>query len=283
VPELPEVETIVRGLRTIVLEQTVLTVDILREDLLTTPRHAFVKAISGRRIVEVSRRAKNIVVALAAGPERVGFLIVNLGMTGRLLRLGRGETSPLVTHPGVRFGLSDGSTLVYHDIRRFGSLGAVRPDELRIWSASLGPEPLSNAFTAKRLTEDLGRSATRVHAWLLDQKKVAGVGNIYASEALFRARVHPSRRARDLAPDEARRLHVSVRKVLAEAVEGRGTTLKDYRSFEGWEGSYAGKLRVYGRAGEPCRRCRATLERIVIGGRSAFFCPKCQPSPDEAP
>ena len=281
-PELPEVETIVRGLRTKVQGQTVVTVDILREDLLRTSRRAFVRAISGRRIVEVSRRAKNIVIALASGPERVAFLVVNLGMTGRLLRLGRGETSPLVTHPGVRFGLDDGSVLVYHDIRRFGSLAAVRPEELRAWSASLGPEPLSNAFTARRFIQDLGRSATRVHAWLLDQKRVAGVGNIYASEALFRARVHPSRRARELAPDEGRRLHAAVRKVLAEAVESRGTTLKDYRSFEGWEGSYAGKLRVYGRAGQPCRRCRTTLERIVIGGRSAFFCPRCQPPPDEA-
>jgi formamidopyrimidine-DNA glycosylase len=122
-----------------------------------------------------------------------------------------------------------------------------------------------------------------VHPWLLDQTKVAGVGNIYASEALFRARVHPARRAHDLAPEEARRLHASVRKVLAEAVKGQGTTLKDYRSFEGWEGSYAGKLRVYGRVGRPCRRCRRILERVVIGGRSAFFCPGCQPPPDEAP
>jgi formamidopyrimidine-DNA glycosylase len=282
VPELPEVETIVRGLRTKVLDQDVLTVDVLREDLLATPRRAFVTALTGRRIVEVSRRGKNIVVALASGGERVGFLVVNLGMTGRLLRVGPGEVSALLTHPGVRFGLGDGSTLVYHDIRRFGSLSAVRPDELRTWSASLGPEPLSRAFTRERFAQSLGRSAARVHSWLLDQTRVAGVGNIYASEALFRARVHPARRARELVLREAQLLHASVRKVLAEAVKGRGTTLKDYRSFEGWEGSYAGKLRVYGRAGRPCRRCGDTLQRVVIGGRSAFFCPGCQPSSDEA-
>lgn len=281
-PELPEVETIVRGLRTKVIEQDVVTVDILREDLLATPRRAFVMAVSGRRIVDVSRRGKNIVIALASGGERVGFLVINLGMTGRLLRLGAGQMSALLTHPCVRFGLGDGSTLVYHDIRRFGSLAAVRPDELRDWSASLGPEPLSRAFTRERFARDLGRSAARIHPWLLDQTRVAGIGNIYASEALFRARVYPARRARDLAPREAHLLHASVRKVLAEAVKGRGTTLKDYRSFEGWEGSYAGKLRVYGRAGLPCRRCGGILERVVIGGRSAFFCPGCQPPPDEA-
>jgi formamidopyrimidine-DNA glycosylase len=266
-----------------VLEQAILSVAVLREDLLATPRRPFVRALKGRRIVEVSRRGKNIVVALASGDDRVAFLVVNLGMTGRLLRLGPGEASPLVTHPGARFGLGDGSTLVYHDIRRFGSLSALHPDELDTWSASLGPEPLSPRFTAARFTKDLARSAVRVHAWLLDQKKVAGVGNIYASEALFRAGVHPERRARDLGRDEARRLHGAVRKVLAEAVEGRGTTLRDYRSFEGWEGSYARKLRVYGRAGLPCRRCGHILERVVIGGRSAFFCAVCQPPPDEAP
>jgi formamidopyrimidine-DNA glycosylase len=266
-----------------VIDQPVLSVSIVREDLLATPRRPFVKALKGRRIVEVSRRGKNIVIALASDGERVAFLIVNLGMTGRLLRLRSDEASPLVTHPGARFGLGDGSTLVYHDIRRFGTLTALRPDEFRAWSASLGPEPLSRAFTGQGLVESLGRSGRRVHAWLLDQEKVAGVGNIYASEALFRARVHPERRACDLSPTEARRLHGAVRKVLAEAVEGRGTTLRDYRSFEGWEGSYARKLRVYGRAGQPCRRCGNILERVVIGGRSAFFCAVCQPPSDEAP
>ncbi len=281
-PELPEVETIVQGLRTTIMGQTILKVEVVREDLLATPRGAFVRSLTGGSVLDIARRGKNIVFSIGANGDASAIFVVNLGMSGRLLRTESGRTSALVTHPGARFRLGDGSTLVYHDIRRFGRLTATTPEEHESWSASLGPEPLSSHFTRGVLAEALRRSASKVHPWLLHQGNVAGVGNIYASEALFRAGVHPQKRARDLEAAETRRLHRGIRAVLTEAVERGGTTLRDYRTFEGEEGSYAHELRVYARAGQPCTRCAGQVERVVLGGRSAFFCPECQPPPDEA-
>jgi formamidopyrimidine-DNA glycosylase len=284
VPELPEVETIVRGLRATVLRKTFLAIDVLREDLLATPRATFVRALSRRTISGVDRRGKNVVFTLTKSNGTAGgVLVVNLGMSGRLLRVERGRTSPLATHPGVRFALTDGSTLLYHDIRRFGRLSIADLDQYERWAASMGPEPLSSGFTSARLAWGLSRSSSRVHSWLLDQKRIAGIGNIYASEALFRARVHPGKRANELSPDEARRLHRAIRAVLADAVRSGGTTFRDYRTTEGEKGTYARALRVYARAGQRCTRCLGIIDRMVLGGRSAFYCPECQPSPDEAP
>jgi formamidopyrimidine-DNA glycosylase len=204
--------------------------------------------------------------------------VVNLGMSGRLLHRTPDAVDPSPTHPGVRFLLDDGSLLVYHDPRRFGRLEAMSEKRFDAWSAELGPEPLAPAFTPNALAISLAGSSAPIRSWLLDQRKIAGVGNIYANEALYLAGIHPQTHAATIDRDGAKRLHVALREVLREAIRARGTTLRDYRTAQGSEGGYAVKLRVYGRGGEPCAKCGTTIERIVFGGRSAFVCRKCQGS-----
>ena len=202
-------------------------------------------------------------------------MVVNLGMTGRLV-LARDETR--TTHPAVSFTLSAGPLLVYDDVRRFGAVEAIDEAEWALRSRRLGPEPLSSSFTARRLHSDLSRSVSPIRSWLLDQRRVAGVGNIYANEALHLAGIHPQRSASSMTEGEARRLHRAVRRTLRSAVENRGTTLRDYRDATGSPGDNAAHLRVYGRSHEPCLRCSTRICRLVFGGRTAFYCPSCQPA-----
>jgi formamidopyrimidine-DNA glycosylase len=275
VPELPEAETIARGLRRAITGKVIEQAQVLRPDLLcVSPRH-FRACVRGRRIESVGRRGKQVVLGLDEGR----LLLVKLGMTGRLLPLLPEGPPPLFppTHPAIRFRLNGGGTLVYDDIRRFGSVECLTEAEWLARSDALGPEPLSDDFTAARLALDLARSVSPVRSWLLDQRRVAGVGNIYANEALWRARIHPRRPAREVSGAEARRLHRAIREVLERAVGARGTTLRDYRTAEGAEGSFSLSLAVYGREGSPCPRCRTPVQRIVFGNRSAFLCPRCQP------
>ncbi len=267
-PELPEAETIAAGLRASVTDATVTGVEVLHPDVLRESPDAFARHVTGRRIRSVSRRGKNVVLELEGG----GVLLVNLGMTGRLL-----PSPSAPTHPALRFALDDGRTLVYDDVRRFGCVELLEAPAWAERSGSLGPEPLAPSFTAADLAEGLARSRAPVRSWLLDQRRIAGVGNIYANEALFRAGVHPARPASSLSREEAGRLHGALRRVLREAIRARGTTLRDYRTAEGGRGGYAVRLRVYGREGEPCLRCKTPVERVVFGNRSAFFCPRCQP------
>lgn len=226
----------------------------------------------------MGRRGKNVLFRLEGGRA----LLVNLGMTGRLLAGVPGAPAE-AGHPGVRLELDDGSRVTYDDVRRFGCLEALGPGEWRARNRSLGPEPLSRGFTADRLGEALSRSVSPIRSWLLDQRRVAGIGNIYANEALWRARVHPLRPAASLDPDEVRRLHREVRRVLRAAIRARGTTLRDYRDAAGGEGSFGALLRVYGREGAPCPRCRTPVARLVLSNRSAFYCPRCQTLPAADP
>lgn len=275
-PELPEAETIARGLRNPLTRRRIARVRVLRPDLLLEAPSAFEARLVGRRLGDVGRRGKNVVLELDDGSR----LVVNLGMSGRLLYRSRGDASPAPTHPGVLLDLDEGAgTVVYDDVRRFGRLRALDADAYREWSRSLGPEPLSPTFTARELASGLARSSSPVRAWLLDQRRVAGIGNIYANEALFAARIDPRTRASAVPTPRVRSLHRAIRSVLRAAVAARGTTLRDYRTSEGVEGSYAPRLRVYGREGEACDRCRALVVRTVFGGRSAFHCPRCQPEP----
>lgn len=269
-PELPEVETIVRGLAGSLPRATIARVEVLKPDLIEGESAAsFADALAGRRIASVERRAKNIV--MDTGGE---YLLVNLGMTGRLFLVKEGDPAP--THPGVRFHLEDGRELLYHDVRRFGRLWRMTPEAWAEWEATLGVEPLSDAFTAKWLYDATRRSRVAIKVWLMDQKRVVGVGNIYASEALFRAKVDPRTPADELTRPQAKRIREGVRDVLAEAIEFRGTTLLDYRDAEGEPGEFVRRLRVYDREGEPCVVCGRPIRRIVQGGRSTFFCGHCQ-------
>lgn len=269
-PELPEVETIVRGLAGPLPGATIRTVDVLKPDLIDDESAAsFAHGLEGRTVAGISRRAKNIVID--TGGE---YLLVNLGMTGRLFLVKAGDPEP--THPGVRFHLADGRELLYHDVRRFGRLWRMSSEQWTVWEAKLGVEPLSDAFTAKWLFDATRTSRVAIKVWLMDQKRVVGVGNIYASEALFRAKVDPRTPADALTRAQAKRIHQGVRDVLAEAIEFRGTTLLDYRDAEGEPGEFVRRLRVYDREAEPCLRCHRPIRRIVQGGRSTFFCAFCQ-------
>ncbi len=271
-PELPEAETIARGLRSALPGRSVRRVRVVREDVLVADAGRFARALRGRRFRDVGRRGKNVVLAL----DDASRLVVNLGMTGRLLAHAGGGRAPGAAHPALILALDDGASLTYDDARRFGRVALMPEAQWRRWSERLGPEPLGRAFTGTRFEASLARSRAPVRSFLLDQRKVAGVGNIYAIEALWRARIHPERPARSVAGAEARRLHRALRLVLRRAVEAGGTTLRDYRNAQGARGTFRPALEAYGREGDPCRRCGEAIRRRVFGGRPAFRCPRCQ-------
>lgn len=272
-PELPEAETIVRGLRPVVTGARVQRTRVQHDDVLESTPARFARDLKGHAITDVSRRGKNVVLVLD-GPA---YLVVNLGMTGGLYPLAAGQRSPRVTHPAVRLYFEAGGQLVYNDARRFGRLRFLDPRAWGDWSRSLGPEPLSPEFTPEVLASGLGASRTPVRNWLLDQRRLAGVGNIYASEALHRAGIDPRRPASSIAPRDCAGLHRSLVDVLGEAIRSRGTTIRDYRDATGDGGGFGPRLRVYGREGEPCLTCGTAIRRVVFGNRSAFLCPSCQP------
>lgn len=284
-PELPEAETIARGLNQVLPGKAVRRIEVVREDVLAVPAARFAVALRGNRIRCAGRRGKNVVLEF---DDRMR-VVVNLGMTGRLLplpaadgtgprRRGSPPSAPAVGHPAVVFHLDDGGRLVYDDARRFGRLSLLRASEWRRWSRGLGPEPLSPRFSAKVLGAILGGRAAPVRSILLDQKRIAGVGNIYAVEALWSARVHPRLPSGAVDAEAVRRLHRSLRRVLRDAIRARGTTLRDYRTSEGTLGGFGPALRAYGREGKSCNRCGASIRRVVFSGRSAFYCPGCQGS-----
>jgi formamidopyrimidine-DNA glycosylase len=273
-PELPEAETIVRGLRRRVVGERIRAVEVPHQDVLRQPRRTLASRVRGRAVVAVNRRGKNVLLEL----DGDCVIAVNLGMTGRLLPFTappRGRARP--THPAVRFRFQSGGVLVFDDVRRFGTLEALPRDRWNERSARMGPEPLGREFTHERLYEALCASRSPLRSWLLDQKRIAGVGNIYASEALHLAGLHPQLAANRVSGDDAVRLHRAVRRVLTAAIDQGGTTIRDYRDADGRQGAYAARLFVYGRAGEPCHNCDTLVERIVFSNRSAFYCPVCQP------
>jgi len=272
-PELPEVETIVRQLAEPLPGKRILDVSVHRADLLREPAQAFSTGLQDQEILAVTRRGKNILLTLADESH----LLVNLGMTGQLLFRPEEPLDDPPTHLGVRFLLSQGCSLLYVDIRRFGHLLRYSRTDWAKETTRLGPEPLGRWLNEPRFFAALSTSRAPIRSWLLDQTRVSGVGNIYAAEALFRAGVHPRRRANTLTTDESKALLKGIRKVLREAIRAQGTTLRDYRTASGDRGGFGPALHVYGRAGQECPNCKAAIERIVFANRSAFFCPHCQP------
>ena len=271
-PELPEAETIVRGLRRAVVDETIRAARIHKPDVLRDAPTRFRAGVRDRRIEGIGRRGKNVLLELDGG----WVVAVNLGMTGQLLPFrappGAAERP---THPAVTFSFAGGGVLVFDDVRRFGTVECLSPVAWAERSGRMGPEPLSRGYTAAAMEKALAASRSPARSWLLDQRRIAGVGNIYACEALFLAGIHPRTPARE-AVDRAAELHRGVRRVLRQAIRAGGTTIRDYRDATGAEGRYARRLLVYGREGEACVRCGSTVERIVFGGRSAFLCPSCQ-------
>ena len=285
-PELPEVETVRRGLVPVLEGATIASVVLHRPDLRFPFPPDFVARLTGQRIGVLGRRAKYLLVPLEGGET----LIIHLGMSGRILietpearaQLGEfhHEAGRLPRHDHVVLTLTSGTRIVYNDVRRFGFMrlapsAALEEDEALL---GLGPEPLGNAFHADALLKRLEGRATPLKSALLDQKNVAGLGNIYVCEALHRARISPFRVAAQVTEAEAGRLVAEIRLVLEEAIEAGGSTLRDFRHEDGSLGYFQHAFRVYDRAGEPCPHpgCRGFIARQVQAGRSSFFCATCQ-------
>lgn len=269
-PELPEVETTRRGIAPALLGQRVTDV-IVRERRLRWPIvKGFEAAIRGAEIRAVERRAKYILIRFDAGT-----VILHLGMSGSLRILSPGV--PLLTHDHWDILLESGLALRFHDPRRFGSLHwtQAEPDRHPLLN-KLAPEPLEKAFDAAYLHRISRQRKVAVKLFIMNSHCVVGVGNIYASEALFRARISPRRAAGRLRRDDARRLVQAIKEVLSEAIETGGTTLRDYVNAEGTPGYFRQKLFVYERAGESCLICKQPIKQIVQGQRSTYWCPNCQ-------
>ncbi|HEY7196793.1 MAG TPA: bifunctional DNA-formamidopyrimidine glycosylase/DNA-(apurinic or apyrimidinic site) lyase, partial [Gaiellaceae bacterium] len=229
--------------------------------------------LEGERVEQVDRRGKYLIVRFESGRA----LLIHLRMTGSLLHVERGTAPEADPHRRAVVSLDDGSDVIYRDVRRFGTWLLVEPDELEPYLRDrLGGEPLASTFTAKRLGEALAGRRAPVKAAILDQRRLAGVGNIYADEALWRAQIHPLRPAGELCEPELARLHRALRAALRRGIERQGSTLSTYVTPDGEPGGMQHEFHVYGRFGEPCDRCGRPIDRIVVGGRGTWFCPHCQ-------
>jgi formamidopyrimidine-DNA glycosylase len=273
-PELPEVETVRAGLEPRLVGRRLERVEILDPRLTRPVDPAGVAAeLEGERVAALDRRGKYLIVRFESG--RV--LLIHLRMTGQLLHA-NGD-SPLAedAHRRAVVRLDDGSDIIYRDVRRFGTWEVLEPEEVHPYLAGrLGCEPLVRAFTSKRLAEALAGRRAPVKAVLLDQRRLAGVGNIYADEALWRAGIHPLRPAAELEADEVAALHRGIRAALRAGIARQGATLSNYRTSDGSRGLMQEEFKVYGRIGEPCERCGTPIEKIRAAGRGTWYCPLCQ-------
>jgi formamidopyrimidine-DNA glycosylase len=273
-PELPEVESVRRQLEPALVGRRFERVTIDDARLVRPYDPAEVAAeLQGERVAAIERRGKYLIVRFDSG--RV--LLIHLRMTGSLLR-SPGGSLPDDPHRRAVVKLDDGSDVAYRDVRRFGTWLLLEPGEAGPYlGARVGDEPLDALFTAARLGERLAGRRTSLKAALLDQRTLAGMGNIYADEALWRARLNPLRPAASLDRAELRRLHRAIRAALEQGLARQGSTLRDYRLPDGGGGSMQDEFRVYGRGGEPCDRCGTPIARTQVAGRTTWFCPTCQP------
>ncbi|HWQ27457.1 MAG TPA: bifunctional DNA-formamidopyrimidine glycosylase/DNA-(apurinic or apyrimidinic site) lyase [Dehalococcoidia bacterium] len=272
-PELPEVETIRRDLAPALRGARIESVRLApgaEAMVQTPPAGAFEAALRGRRIADIERRGKYLIFRFDAD----GALVVHLGMTGALLLRRSGD--PPDPYTRAVFALDGARELRFTDLRKFGNLWFV--DDPAEVVGKLGPEPL-DGLTAGRLRAIFARRSAPVKAVLLDQEAIAGIGNIYADESLFRAGIHPLRPANSLRRAELERLAAAIPETLEEAMEHRGSSYRDYRDAEGHEGTHQFYVRVFRRTGEPCFVCGTPIERVKLAGRGTHFCPNCQPAP----
>ena len=272
-PEMPEVEIIRRYLDTQVAGKKIIHLTILLPRMIKWPDvEGFRALVTGRIIKGMNRRGKYLLMEL----DNASKVVFHLRMTGRLVYEPAGDTTD--HHARVIFHLQDGASLVYGDTRTLGTIHGLKPQELGMLKglAEMGPEPLSAEFTAEYLYRTASRRKVAIKSFLLNQKYIGGIGNIYADEALFLAGIHPLRPANSLTQTECGKLWESVNKVIADGIADGGTTFRDYQNGEGGKGSHQEHLYVYGRKGEQCRICGALLERIIVGGRGTHFCPHCQ-------
>ena len=275
-PELPEVESVRRRLAPVLEGRRLEHVEI-SDERLTRPFAAaeVAQALEGEVVREVGRRGKYLVVRFQSGRA----LLIHLRMTGSLRHAPAG-TLPDDPHRRAVATLDDGSDVAYRDVRRFGTWLLLEAPEVDEYvDARVGREPLEATFRARDLAERLATRRAPVKAAILDQRTVAGIGNIYADEALWRARIHPLTAARDLTQDELRALHRAIRRALEAGIARQGSTLRDYALPDGSTGAMQDEFKVYGRTGEPCDRCGTPMRRAAFMNRSSYFCPVCQPVP----
>ena len=275
-PELPEVETVRARLEPLLVGRRLARVAIL-DPLLTRPEppDAVAARLEGGRVVAVRRRGKDLIRALAWARH----LLVHLRMTGSF-RHAAGSAPEDDRHGRAVVELDDGTRLLYRDVRRFGTWSLLGRSELDAYLGErLGPEPLGPGFTAAALRRALAGRRAPVKAVLLDQRTVAGIGNIYADEALWLARLHPGTAAGGLGPGDVARLSRAVRLVLRAGIDRQGATLRDYRAPDGARGSMQDEFRVYGRGGAPCPRCGTPIAKTRVAGRGTWLCPACQVAP----
>jgi formamidopyrimidine-DNA glycosylase len=273
-PELPEVESVRRQLEPALVGRRFDRVEIDDARLVRPYEPAEVAAeLEGERVAAVERRGKYLIVRF----ESSRVLLIHLRMTGSLLRAPNGSL-PDDSHRRAVVRLDDGSDVAYRDVRRFGTWLLLEPGESEPYlAARVGDEPLDRLFTAARLGERLAGRRTTLKAALLDQRTLAGMGNIYVDEALWQARLNPLRPAAGLDRNELRRLHRGIRAALEHGLARQGSTLRDYRLPDGSGGSMQNEFRVYGRRDEPCDRCGTPISRTQVAGRTTWFCPACQP------
>jgi formamidopyrimidine-DNA glycosylase len=279
-PELPEVETVRRGLLPAMEGKRIVRVETRRKDLRFPFPANFNQRLEGARVKAVGRRAKYLVGELSTGEA----LIMHLGMTGRFTVAGKRpgrfarEEGASDKHDHVVFDMEGGRRITFNDARRFGLMDLWPANKIETYPAfdGLGPEPVSNSFSAAYLEEAFEDKKAPVKAALLDQKVVAGLGNIYVCEALFRARISPSRLAGSIRRERLDRLAAAVREVIEEAIAAGGSTISDFASASGELGYFQHRFRVYDREGKPCPACRKPIRRLVQSGRSSFYCGTCQ-------
>jgi len=293
VPELPEVETVRRGLEATTCHRSIVGVEVLLERSISSPASvsAFVSGLTGTAISGWHRRGKYLFAQLGTDPKldrlqpnEGGWLAVHLRMTGQLLWCNAED--PLPTHTRVRLWFDGDRELRFVDTRTFGRMWwvppRVNPKAIVTALLSLGPEPFSNDFSTDYLVNTLSHRRKPIKTALLDQGILAGVGNIYADETLFLSRIHPLQLSCDLSWEDVDRLRHNLLHVLENAIAAGGTTLRDFRTVRGTNGNYGGQSWAYNREGQPCRACGTSIERMKLSGRSSYFCPTCQPIPRKA-
>ena len=270
-PELPEVETVRRGLEKLILGKTIQSVEVKYPKMIHTDLDAFLHDLPGQAVRAMGRRGKYLLFYLTDLT-----LISHLRMEGKYFFYP--EEVPLRKHAHVFFHFTDGSTLVYEDVRKFGTMEVLAPELLDSYflNKKLGPEPTEEDFKEPAFQAALKQSKKPIKSALLDQKMVAGLGNIYVDEVLYRAKVHPARLGQSLTAREVKAIRKETIAVLAQAVKKGGSTIRSYSNAFGEDGTMQEEHQVYGKTGQPCLRCGTPIEKIQLGGRGTHFCPHCQ-------
>jgi formamidopyrimidine-DNA glycosylase len=268
-PELPEVETIARGLACAIVGKTVDVAAVTLAKTVSPEPSLFERLLCGERVAAVGRRGKYVVISLASGR----CLVTHLRMTGRLIVQPPGSTDP-EPYTKVLLRFTDSSRLCFADVRQFGRMRLVEPEVS--WATEVGVEPLSEEFSVERFAALLAGRTTPIKVFLLDQRRIAGLGNIYACEALWEAGVKPTYPAGSIRRPAQRRLHAAIQSVLRRAIAMRGTSIDDYVDAEGLRGGFQNQLNAYGREGQACSRCGKSIRRTILAQRGTWWCPGCQ-------